>query len=100
MGVVRVSRSAESDLREAAGYINQESTSDAAAGFVRKLLDTVALLSDHPLAGAKAHPAFGSRTRKFPSSGYLIYYRPFEGGVEVLRILHGTRRQQAAFRSK
>jgi len=29
--------------------------------------------------------------RCFPVWGFLVFYRPIDGGIEVLRILHGSR---------
>jgi toxin ParE1/3/4 len=29
--------------------------------------------------------------RSFVVKNYIIFYQPFEGGIEILRVLHGTR---------
>jgi toxin ParE1/3/4 len=29
--------------------------------------------------------------RMFPVGNYLIFFRPIEGGIEVIRVLHGKR---------
>ncbi|MGH7989069.1 MAG: type II toxin-antitoxin system RelE/ParE family toxin [Limisphaerales bacterium] len=31
------------------------------------------------------------RLRSFPVSRYVIFYRPMENGIEVVRVLHGAR---------
>jgi len=29
--------------------------------------------------------------RSFPIGNYLVFYRPFEGGIHLIRLLHGAR---------
>ena len=36
--------------------------------------------------------------RKFSAGNFLIYYRSIQGGIAVVRILHGKRLQKKAFR--
>ncbi len=31
------------------------------------------------------------KTQMFPKDGYLIFYRVYEDGVEILRVLHAAR---------
>jgi toxin ParE1/3/4 len=31
------------------------------------------------------------RLRGFPFGNYVIFYRPMENGVEIVRVLHGAR---------
>jgi toxin ParE1/3/4 len=33
----------------------------------------------------------------FPVGNYVIYYRPIDGGIEVVRVLHGPRETQPRF---
>jgi len=32
-----------------------------------------------------------ARLRSFPVGSYVIFYRPMENGVEIVRVLHGAR---------
>jgi toxin ParE1/3/4 len=58
--------------------------------------ETVAKLAPMPGTGApyeSPHPRL-QNVRTWPVAGfqkYLIFYRPIEGGIEVLRVLHGAR---------
>ena len=86
---------AELDLTESYLYIRQDSPAAA-----ERLLDAVehalAMLLQNPHAGHswkfRSPRARGLRSwtpKEFPQ--YLIFYRFFEGDLEVVRILHGHR---------
>ncbi len=48
------------------------------------------LLSDSPLMGRERQDlAVGLRS--FPAGSYVIFYRPIDGGIDVVRLLHGAR---------
>jgi len=32
-----------------------------------------------------------ARVRSFPVGRYVIFYRPMENGIEIVRVLHGAR---------
>ena len=33
----------------------------------------------------------GPGVRRFPVGSYLVYYRPVDGGIEILRVIHSSR---------
>ncbi len=41
-----------------------------------------------------AHPEIRPDLRVFASGNYLLAYREVDGGVEIVRILHGARKWQ------
>lgn len=43
---------------------------------------------------------FASGLRSFPVEDYLIFYRPIDGGVEVVRIVNGYRDLETVFLSE
>ncbi|MGO8765667.1 MAG: type II toxin-antitoxin system RelE/ParE family toxin [Limisphaerales bacterium] len=43
-----------------------------------------------PLMG-RQREELSPRLRSFPVSRYVIFYRPMENGVEIVRALHGAR---------
>jgi len=45
--------------------------------------------ADFPLLGRSSHHAPGHR--RFAVPPYVIFYRPIKDGVEILRVLHGSR---------
>jgi len=89
----RIERSprAKADVLTAAGYIAEQSQSRATA---KRWIDTIdeklKLLSLHTHAG-EARPDLGASVRSFPVGNYVIFYRPMEDGIQVIRVLHGSR---------
>ncbi|MBN2064086.1 MAG: type II toxin-antitoxin system RelE/ParE family toxin [Sedimentisphaerales bacterium] len=57
-------------------------------------LDTIdaecSLVADNPLIG-RARPELGDHIRCLPVGDYIVYYLPSDGGVLVVRVLHGSR---------
>jgi toxin ParE1/3/4 len=43
---------------------------------------------------AEAVPEFGRRIRRSSVGNYVVYYRPIDDGIEVIRILHGFRQPE------
>jgi toxin ParE1/3/4 len=57
------------------------------------------MLSRHPLLGRSRtdlHPGL----RSFPFGRYVIFYRPLDDGIEVVRVLHGARDIRRALRNE
>ena len=85
---------AEQDLVESFVFLGKESTE-----FARRMLKDVEatfhLLAEQPEMGWKFesnNPQL-QNIRKFPVKGFprlIVYYRPVEDGIEVLRVLHGS----------
>ena len=36
--------------------------------------------------------------RSFPFEAYVIFYRPLDNGVEIVRVIHGSRNIESLFR--
>ncbi len=45
----------------------------------------------------RARPELPSGLRSFPVGNYLILYRPTDYGVEIVRVVHGSRDIEALF---
>jgi len=54
-------------------------------------------ISGHPGAGVAADQ-FGAGVRKFPAGTYMVYYRPYSKGIEILHVFHGARDQKKAWK--
>jgi len=93
----RIARSARSDLQEISDYWTSEAGEDVASRVVGGVVETMTTISHHPQAGIAADQ-FGERVRKFPAGRYMIYYRPYSKGIEILHVFHGARRQARAWR--
>jgi toxin ParE1/3/4 len=87
---------AAEDLESIYDFISRDSPARADR-FVRRLEVACQRLADMPGMG-RAWPNLGPNVRKFPFGEYLIYYRPSDGGIEVVRVLHGARDIRRAFR--
>lgn len=80
---------AEVDLAAAIDYITPESPR-AASRMLVAVERACGLLGDNPYLG-RARPELGRDTRSWVVGRYLILYRPVEGGIEVVRVVHGAR---------
>lgn len=66
--------------------------------FLDKIDAKLNFLAKHPLAG-EARADLAVNVRSFPAGNYVIFYRPSDGGIEVLRILHSARDIPRIFRT-
>jgi toxin ParE1/3/4 len=85
----RVSDVARSDLDEIWLYIAQDNL-DAADKFILAIVSRFPKLAAMPLIGRQREELL-PRLRSFPVSRYVIFYRPIENGIEIVRVLHGAR---------
>lgn len=95
MGQVIQSPEAQNDLIEIWLYIaaNNQAAAD-------RLIDTIdeklALLSDSPQMGI-AREDLRTSLRSFPVGKYILFYRSINGGIELLRVIHGARDIESLF---
>jgi toxin ParE1/3/4 len=89
---------ARADLIGIWRYIERQSSEDRA--------DRVLRLIDKKCESLASAPQIGRRRdelrpglRSFAAGRYLILYRPIDGGIEVVRVLHGARNLPALFGS-
>ena len=90
MSEATFSEDAKADLLDIAEFIARDNPIAA-----REWMDAVRqrchLLSQHPLMG-ETRPGFGVAGCRSISVGlYVIFFRPSASGVEIARILHGSR---------
>lgn len=89
MNQYRVSDAARSDLDGIWFYIAQDDV-DAADRFIRAIVSRFPKMAAMPLIG-RQRGELAPRLRSFPVSRYVVFYRPLENGVEIVRVLHGAR---------
>ena len=93
---------AKRDVARIACFIAEDSL-DAAERFLESVEVSFVALARMPHMGATRrfrNPKFAA-VRMWPIKGfenYLIFYRPLEPGIEVLRVVHGARDIEALFR--
>lgn len=92
--------SAKADLAAIGRFVAFESRSKAVAiRFVRKLVRRCQTCADFPEHGELCSH-LGSGVRRFSVSNYNLYFRKIVGGIELLRVIHGSRDEQSAWQSK
>jgi toxin ParE1/3/4 len=88
---LRWTKRAERDLDDIASYIGQDSPA-AAARVVLELIDRVeANLPEHPAMGRPGR-ILGTRELAIGGLPYIVPYRVREKDIEILRVLHTSRR--------
>jgi toxin ParE1/3/4 len=95
MGVIRRTATSWKDYAAIWDYVAADNP-DAADALLRSFDAALRMLSDHPHAGQR-RTELRPRLRSFPAGNYLIFYRPLRGGVELVRVLHGTRDVRSIF---
>ncbi|MFN7719852.1 MAG: type II toxin-antitoxin system RelE/ParE family toxin [Pirellulaceae bacterium] len=90
MSSVFYSPEAESDLLGIAEYIARDKP-EAARSWIHKIRVVCQALAMQPTLG-EVRTEFGvSGCRSFSVGHYVIFFRPKEEGIEVARIIHGSR---------
>ena len=96
MGLIRRTVEAELDYREIYRYIARDNETAAERTLLR-FDSKLEMLADMPGAGA-ARPELGQDVRSLSVGNYLLLYRSVEGGIELLRVIHGARKVRRVFR--
>ncbi|MDA0205762.1 MAG: type II toxin-antitoxin system RelE/ParE family toxin [Acidobacteria bacterium] len=94
---IRIAPAAAEDLAALHEYLVEGGNEERATEMVRQILSRVKQLGKFPRLGT-SRSAAGPGWRVFPEAQYLIYYRQRDVGIELLRVLHGSRNQEVALR--
>jgi len=89
MNQYRVSDEARADLDEIWIYIAQDNPV-AADKYMKVLVSRFPTLASMPLMG-RPREELSPRLRSFPVGRHVIFYRPMDNGVEIVRVLDGAR---------
>jgi len=83
---------AETDAIEIWLYIAGDNPSAASETLddIERRLESLAIMPE----SAEAIPAFGRNLRRSTVGNYVVYYRPIPDGIEVIRILQGSRQPE------
>ncbi len=90
--------SAKLDFKEIASYITRFNP-PAARRLREKIKQQCKLLADFPNMG-QSWDNFERSLRSFPVEDYWIFYRPIDGGVEIVRVVSGYRDLEVIFSSE
>lgn len=89
MARIRIADLAGEDLEDIWQFV-AKNNAEAANKLIKEITGKFKLLRDQPQIGREEKRLFGT-LRSFPVSHYIIFYKPFDNGVEILRILHAAR---------
>ena len=92
MPLYRVASPAIRDLDQIWVYYDSVANEEVANRLLDRLYRTFLLLAQQPHIG-KARPELASGLRSYavPNTRFLIFHAPREYGVEVVRLVHGSR---------
>ena len=80
---------ASKDLNEIHDYMAKNSVSRA-ANFIDLIEDDCKIISESPMIGRARDELFPG-IRSFSVGDYIIFYRVVNLGIEIIRVLHGSR---------
>lgn len=89
MAELIISPSARHDLSDIFDYIARDKPV-AAAMWVDAIEGKCELIASNPECGEK-RPGYGPEVRSSVVGRYVVFYRPIERGIEVIRIIPGDR---------
>jgi toxin ParE1/3/4 len=89
MGRIQRTPRADQDLEELWFFIAQDDPA-AADRWIDTLEEKIRLLVDNPLMGP-ARPDIARELRYHPVGNHLLLYRVIQGGIEIVRVVHGAR---------
>lgn len=95
--MVRVLRrpQAETDILEIWDYIAEDSMVEADR-WVDRLDDKLVLWATQPMMG-RSRDELAPGVRSLAFGRYVVFYEPLPDGIDVVRVLHGTRDIDANF---
>lgn len=88
--ICRFTSPASRDIETIIDLIADNSGFDAAERFLNKVNQKCKNLATFPNMGHRRDELL-EELRSFPVDDYLIFYRPIEGGIEILRVISGYR---------
>jgi toxin ParE1/3/4 len=94
----RITPQAEADLVEVWQYAAKGGEAQADA-FLDKILKQCQQLAQFPRMG-RARENLAPNLRSFPVKKFVIFYRPIDDTVEIIRVLHGARDIESVFQEE
>jgi toxin ParE1/3/4 len=86
---VRFIPSAVKDLESIYRFIERERSARTAASMIRRIHKSAGSFATQPGAGASCDDLFETG-RYFVVDPYVVYYRPFTDGIEIVQVIHGA----------
>lgn len=86
---VRLSALAHGDLVDIIRHIASDNPARAAA-FAGEIIAKAELYAARPMIG-RARPELAPKVLSFPHGNYVVFYRPYRRGIQLVRVLHSRR---------
>jgi toxin ParE1/3/4 len=86
--ICRFTTPASRDVEKILDRLADQSSLDASEQILALINQKCLRLAQFPMMG-RSRPELGGEIRSFPISPYLIFYRPIEDGVEIVRVISG-----------
>jgi toxin ParE1/3/4 len=96
---VRISGQAKAELDAIWDWVARNGNTDAATHLIDSITDTFFLLWRHPGLGRRRND-LGPEAGSFPVGNYIVYYRRRKRGIEISRVIHGSRDQARALKGE
>ncbi|MEI6043233.1 MAG: type II toxin-antitoxin system RelE/ParE family toxin [Chloroflexota bacterium] len=94
MAQVIIRPAAENDLDDISDYIAEQSDNERAREVLREIYRKMQLHATQPNAGRRCDE-LKKGIRSFSVYRYVVFYRPLDDGIIVVRVLHGSRDLEA-----
>lgn len=95
MNELKLSNDALDDLQEIWDFLLTENQT-AAVRVVKQLTNKFDMLARFPSAGRERNELIVG-LRSLAVARYVVFYQPTKNGVEIVRVLHGSRDAEQAF---
>lgn len=89
-GRCRFTERAAGDLELIWDYIAKEAGAETAGDYIDELVRTVQSIANFPRMGRR-RDELRQGWRSVVENPYVIFYREIENGIELMRIIHGSR---------
>lgn len=83
-------KAARTDLRQIVIFIARDNPT-AAMNWLAGIEQLFELLASQPLIGKLIRSARLGTIRRISHGAYVVYFRPADQGVQILRVIHGAR---------
>ena len=93
---LRLSREAARDIDEAWDYSAGRWSPDRADALLDRFHEAFSLLAEFPESGRR-RDELSRGLRSLPASGFVILYQIFEGVLEIVRVVYGSRDLEELF---
>jgi len=91
-----LSRRAKVDLLQIWVYLAERASLETADRIIRFLYDRCDFLANNPGLG-QLQPQLGDAVRTFSAKSYMIFFERHPDGINVLRVVHGSRDWEKLF---